>query len=247
MIAPIALGLTLLFAPAQDDDPPPPTPEQIEAAVDAIEVGIEEENLEATLEAIKAAQAVPHEDVTEALSKAARLPEIEIAVAALDVLGRIDDESAVAELKRIRKKGKKLLEQEAWAIELWRAMGRRGDTELVDLIADASLQQQHFKVDRARILALGKIRSVESVEALMGLMKRIAKKEINAFMDPFRASLIALTGQDAGHNRDLWEEWWNDNKRDLELPEEEQAIENKKIRFTWDAFWKGEKKKEGGR
>ncbi|QDU69259.1 hypothetical protein [Engelhardtia mirabilis] len=250
MLTALTLALLVSLAPAQEETPPP-TPEQVELAVSAIESGLEEHDLEATLAAIEAAKTVPHEDVTEALGEAARTPELEIGVAALDALGRIEHDSAVAELKKVRKKAKKLLDEEAWAIELWRAMGRRGDAELIDELADGSVTAQHFKVDRARILALGKIRSPKSVEALMDLMKRIAIKEVNGFMDPFRASLGALTGQDAGHNRPLWQAWWNDNKRSLALPEEEAVIENKKIRVVWEGFWKDRKQKDdegdGGR
>lgn len=249
MIAPLTLALALSFNPVQDEDEtPPPSPELIESTVEAIETALEEKDLEAATAAVRAAQAVPDEDVTEILAEVAQKDEAELALAALDVLGRIGHESAVDEFKKIHRKGKKRLgKDEDWALELYRSMGRTGSTDLLEVIGKDSLDKSNLRLDKARILAIGKIRDPKSVETLMSLMNKVRVRDRQPFMDHFRASMAALTGDDAGGSLPLWQAWWNDNKRKLELPEQEPEIEVKKLRVVWEGFWRAssDRKKKG--
>lgn len=244
-------GLLATAPFAQDEDPPapPPSREQVEAAVEAIEAALEAEDRDALAGAIDAARAVPHEDVCEALAEASLAFEFgETAAQALDALGRIEHEDGFERLEKLYKKQRKKLDENvAWGVELFRSIGRTGNPDAVKLLGADSLTGQELRLDRARILALGKVRTVESIETLVSLYNRVRPNEVNKYADQMRTTFAALTGEDVEGGRDGISRWWNDNKRGLELPEEEPTIQNKKLQLVWRQFWGREEGEDGGR
>lgn len=252
MLTTLSLCLPILLSlSVQDDDPEPqpPTKEQVEAAVEQIEDALEAEDSDAVLAAVQAAISVPHEDVVDALADAATNFELrDVSGAAIDALGRIDHEDAVGKLTRLHSRQSKRIEEDPdWAIGLFRALGRTGDLKALDALAKGSLNGQVLKLDKARILSIGKIRHPEAVEELVGLYNKVRQNETHKYSEVMRTSVAALTGVDFGGGRNAMIEWWNDNKRSLELPEEEPEIEARKLRMTWEGFWNDRKQKEGGR
>ncbi|MHC4375532.1 MAG: hypothetical protein ACYS26_02935, partial [Planctomycetota bacterium] len=105
------------------------------------------------------------------------------------------------------------------------------------------------KIVQARLLSLGKIRSEDAVEELITLMNSAAgagagkgkgngggARSNAAHMEEIRMALYALLEEDAGSSRDDWQKWWNDNKRDFEVSEEEGELEGPLGR-KWGQYW----------
>jgi hypothetical protein len=79
---------------------------------------------------------------------------------------------------------------------------------------------------KARIEALGKIRSKKSVEALIDLMYVAKPWTLGSVRAALRDSLEKLTGQKFQgrqkfiEERDEWKNWWNDNRNRFKLEED---------------------------
>ena len=69
------------------------------------------------------------------------------------------------------KKNKAILEDEIVAEQYYLALGQKGDKKALKVLTDGlSKTNRGDKVTRARILALGRIRDTDSVEALIDVM-----------------------------------------------------------------------------
>jgi HEAT repeat protein len=191
---------------------------------------------------------LPHEDVVEALEEGLEDKQHEVQLATLDVLGLIDHEEAMKLLAKLAKKDKKLQDDEDLAAQLFKSLGRYGVEKNMDLFVRNIFASKGPKVVQARLLSLGKIRDNDAVEELIALMNSAAgagagkgnggggARANAAHMDEIRTALYALLGEDAGSSRDDWQKWWNDNKRDFEVAEEEPELEGPLGR-KWSRYW----------
>ncbi|MEO0651135.1 MAG: hypothetical protein AAFZ65_10700 [Planctomycetota bacterium] len=251
MLKTLALCLTLAAPLPQDDDPErtPPSAEQVAAAVASIEAAIEAEDADAALSAIQAAIEVPHEDVGEALAEVARDEDYDdVSLAAIDALGRLDHECGVEELAKLHKKqARKRGDDLDWSITVYRALGRTGRVEALDVLGREGLRRELPRRDNARLLAIGNIRHVDSVETLVKLYERVGRYTSNHYDEALQVSIAALTGEVIQKGRRPLQDWWRDNKDDLEISAVPPEIENRRLRATWEAFWNPRQKDDGTR
>lgn len=267
----IALTLSLSFASTAGPVPAPLPPavrfqESVQDAGDEEHAPLDEEAMAALVERLEALlgdkqaapedkveliwQAVefPHEDVVEVLADGVDDKQHDVRLAALDALGLIDHEDAMQVLAKLVKKDKRLQKDEELAAQLFKSLGRYGDEDNLDLFTKGILNAEG-EVFQARVLALGKIRTKESVEELLGVMNsgggggRLGAKSI-AYMDQLRLSLHALLGEDAGATRDKWQAWWNANRRGLEVSVEEPELEGQLGR-RWERYWRKDTRTTG--
>ena len=266
----LALGLVLPLAPAFLPAPAPAPaplviedeeeeaeldPELVEATVEALEAAFEKGvEVPERVQAIEAAAEVPHEDVAVALRDGLRDKDLEVLQTTVQVLGKMETvDRALDELVRFYKKDRRLKDDYGLKAETLRSIAWRGSPETLDLLSDDLFTNTDKRVLQARIYGIGRCRTPEAVEALMDIMKSAGQKKVKPFMDDLRLSLAVLTGADNGNSQNRWIQWWGDNKRDLEVPEQQPEI-HKGLQKKWDAFWntkpvprkKGEEE-EGGR
>jgi len=223
----------------QEEEPPapaPPTDEQVEQAVAKLRAVLAKGAFDEKVAAITEAEACLHADVVAVIAGALRDDAAEVRVAAAESLGRMDVEAALDALHTAVKR-RATVEEEALAVALYKSIGRHGDPASIDVLEDNALGSPD-KVAQARILALGRIRDIESVEALMGLMNklRVAKGAGSKQMQELRVALHVLTGVDQGADRRDWQRWWNDSKRTLEISAEVPELD-RKLERLWDEFW----------
>jgi len=229
----------------QDDPPEAPAPLDERAVAELVDqltelLGDKQVSPDDKVELIWRAVDLPHEDVVEALEEGVDDKQHEVRLATLDVLGLIDHEDAMKFLAKVAKKDKKLQKDEELAAQLYKSLGRYGNEDHLALFTKGILNTKGAEF-QARVLALGKIRTEEAVEELMAVMNggggggRLGAKSI-AFMDQVRLSLHALLGEDAGATRDKWQAWWNENRKDLEVSEEEPELEGQLGR-RWERYW----------
>lgn len=238
----------------QDDEETEQPPVDEEAVADLVErleelLGDRQAAPEDKIELIWEAVELPHEDVVDALEEGLDDKQQEVRLATLDVLGLIDHEDAMKLLAKLARKDKKLQDDEELAAQLFKSLGRYGVEKNMDLFTKNIFASKGSKVVQARLLSLGKIRSEDAVEELISLMNSAAgigagKGKGNgggarskvAHMDEIRMSLYALLEEDAGSSRNDWQKWWNDNKRDFEVSEEEGDLEGPLGR-KWGQYW----------
>jgi len=234
------LALPLL---AQDEAPPEPDPKDVEAALAQLEKAFGDGDSADRIRAIERGAEVEHATVIAALAEGLSDDGRDVRIAAIGALRTMNHPAALAPLAeraaRVRA-GKPGPEKAAGQTEelaaLLRAVGQHADPSTIDLFAAGALSNEDAAVVRARVLSLGRIRTKQSVEALMALMRKAGRKDVQAHMGEFRLALVAATGVDHGRSQDLWLGWWNDRKKEFEAPEKEPLMP-RRDKQAWDAYW----------
>ena len=222
------------------------SPEEIEASRSALETAFKRGEVEERLAAIEAHGRVADPVVVDWLSKGLRDKTPAVRDAALDALRWSEYPTAREELESFYKHEKKLRKDRVFGPQLVRAIAQHGNRSSIELLAKDGLSELDAKLTEARILGLGHIRDVKSVEALMGLMKKASRRRTQPYMNEFQMSLMVLTGTDSGKSQDAWIAWWNDNKRGLEVAPVAPELP-KHLQRKWDRYWGVETKKDRGR
>ncbi|MCH2100436.1 MAG: hypothetical protein MK209_00720 [Planctomycetes bacterium] len=250
-----ALFFILLPALPQEPVPDAETPAEVEGEQEAeeltpekalamIEAAVKSKQLDLIFIAVQDAGKVPDKKVVKELSKLLKHKDSEVRFETVNALRyNAHDEATNVLLKA--KSNKAIIEDERCAEEYYYALGQKGDKKAVKILADnLTKTNRGDKVTRARILSLGRIREVESVEALMGCMVSGSARGRHPQMTEIHTSLTVLTGAEIRMNQDDWIAWWNDNKRGLKLTKQEQELGSRKGRAAWMTLWATPEDKE---
>lgn len=228
----------------------PPTKAEVQAALAALAAGLAEPAPEDQIAALEAAREVLAPELVAAISKATAHEVPEVALAALDALGRMDFEPALAELLRLQKRAKKLNDDDRLCAALLRAIARYGREANLPLFSKAAFKTGKPQTTRACILALGRVRSDRALEELLDLVNRAPLlpgtgkgQGGTPNRAEFRLALAVLTGQDLGLDRRDWQAWWNQNRKQFHVAAEEPELEGQ-LGNQWRAYWEG---REGAR
>jgi len=253
----LALAASLLLpAPAlscpQDDELPPIDPKVLEAAIVDLDAGLKSKLAEERSAAILRNSELDHPEIIERIHGALKDDSSEVVGQALGALRWMQHPEALERLHRSLRKDKRIQKQPELLASLLQAVAQHQDPSSVELLEDDVFKNTHRDVVRARILGLGHIRTTDSVEALIGLLKKTDSRKLKPHMESFRVSLMVLTGADHGLASSAWIAWWNDNKKKLEvsavaplLPKKEQASWNRYWGYDYD-MGRGRKREERG-
>ena len=199
-------------------------------------------------EAVKGGEAGP---LLEVLTRAGRTADAEVVAGVAGLLKHRHGEVRLGALEALRfnadpaaadallKAGKdrKLLADPASAEAYYMALGQKADPRAVKLLAKGLTGTEGGdKVVRARILALGRIRTNEAVEELYGVLVSGAGRRAHPQMRELHLALTVLTGAEVESNRNAWQRWWNDHRRDLEVSAELPELE-RRTQKTWERAW----------
>jgi HEAT repeat protein len=245
----IPLLFVALAAFAQEEAQDP-----ITAAVERLKEAYGSESETDQVEAIRAAVGVVDPEVIKLVAKGLRSRSDDVAAAAIDALGRMMDLMALEELHRAYRRGGNLREDEELYALLIKSIGRHGNPGSLDVLGDLSFKHLTIASGRARIMALGNIRTEESVETFVslarkagGVSRRRGKVESGwhgKFRSYARVAMAVLTGQDFGLSAVDWGTWYRENRRNLEIAERRPEVSPEIAEF-WGKFW-GEPYYEGG-
>lgn len=252
--APTLLSSAPLVLSQEDTDEVTPDKDAIKAALERLKVAFDKDTeTPERIEAISSMRDVPCKEVAKALAKGLKDKDLEVVQTTLEVLAKMDVDAALDQLVAFHKRDRRLKDDEALLENTLKAIAWRGDPSTIDLLSDDIFTDASKGVLRARILGLGRIRTTESVKALIGIMKSSSKNKANPYMDELNLSLAVLTGVDKGKSQDRWFSWWNDNKKTLEVSEQPPEIQ-KQLQRKWDKYWgikmekeRGEKREDRGR
>lgn len=232
----------------EEADKEAPTPEE---AANAIRDALRNRDMngERFQEILEANGLVAAEEVTKELGKGVKHKEDWARTACLTALRWNDHESALDELLRF-KRDKKLHETPATGVAFALGLGQKGGLDpesagkAADVLGDMLDERElPFPVTQAAIRGLGRCRVAEAPEALMDFIKAGPVRAKGYILD-LRVAMGVLLGHDAGQRPNEWTDWWSDEGKKLEVPEEPYEIPQERMRLQWEELWKSPMQKE---
>ena len=174
-----------------------------------------------------------------------------IRYAALKALRFNEDPESLSRLLKFSK-DKRLKTDTNYHVEYIYALGQKADKKAAKIIKDDLVMSSAVdqKILAAKVLALGRIREIDSIETLMGFTvsggrRGGARKRGGTvpMRQEVQTSLAVLTGVELGNNAQAWNDWWNDNKRGFKISSKEGTISNARLDRRWKALWMTETEK----
>lgn len=257
MFTPIALAFVLALQGPGGGGPPPGEggagsgnrPQQPPAGAPADPKAIEEcvANLQAAfgkdgstakkLDALGKASAIVDARVVAAAKEGLNDKETSVVAATVEALGQLRHPSALEALQGFYKKERKKLADDLTLMPaLVKAIGRHGSPSSIALLKDDAFEQKTYLTAQARILSLGNIRTIESLEALIDLSKMVGPNRMDGLRNDMRLSIARLTGVDLGPESAAWTRWWNDNKKGFEVAKEPPKLDTG-LQRQWESYW----------
>lgn len=195
----------------------------------------------AALLAIREHGLTPEGAIAKVLGSALRHKDPEVRLAALAALrGNVAPESLGALLGAAD--AAELLADEHAAAEYYLALGQKGDARALPVLVEGLHVSRGSPVVNARILAIGHIRSPDSVAALMRFLKSggsgsgKAKRSRNPHMRDLATALTVLTGESFGADATAWIRWWTEHEHGYALPDFPPELP-KRTKRTWSSLW----------
>ena len=243
----LALALALAVAPAApavDPQEPPrgerndgPSKAEIAAALAALKTGLAAKEPSERIAALQSAAEVVHADVVKAIAKATADPAVEVRDFALDLLGKIDEPTALESLHTyLNKHRKELVDDPDRYVLVMKSAARHRNPKTIPLLTDKMFDTQHHLVVRARILALANLPDKRAVEAVFDIVTKGDRRKVLPHMDSVQLTLLVLLGVDVGTNLDRCIAWWNENKKTYELAAAFPKLPEARLR-DWQTFW----------
>lgn len=219
-----------------DDKPAPPDPARVKAAVAQLDKAFRGGTKEEKLKALQEQSDVLDAEVIKQIAKGLSDKELDVQKSAIVALRWMDHPDALKELHSLAKTPRDLRKEPVVFTELLKAIGQHSSPTSIAILTDDLWSVPEQGVIQARILSLGRIRTIESVEALMSLMKAAGPQRIQNVMADFRLALVQLTGVDKGVSQQLWSEWWNDNRARFKV-EPTAAPMPRELGMRWEVYW----------
>lgn len=248
----LLLSLTLaaaLYAPQQPA--PPPDPLKVKAAVAELARAFEKGLASECVAAIQNATPLIDASVIEGIARGLKSGDKLVVSAALEALRAMPHAKSSSALVGVFERDKKLRKDPELAVKLVKAIGQHQFASTREVLAAGGVNDDAGPVIEARILAIANVRSVESVETLIAMMRTAGREKIAPYLPTFRVALMRLVGEDAGHTQEAWMSWWGEHKKGLEVSAQAAPMPREQ-QLRWDSFWgneidQGRSKKRGER
>lgn len=224
--------------------PAAPSAQAVEQMVTRLKAALKGKDQAAALDAVRAAANVPHGDVVEALNPGLQAADPALVRGTLEALGVMPSPEALKRLRAYAKRERKSLEKdEDLHVLVLQSVARHRSQDTLDDFLDKLFTKGSTAVVKARIFSTGQLRHRDTVERLIGEMRRNDRRRVKNHMRHFQIVLARLTGQDLGQNQDRWIDWWKAVDEGWEvtpkpplMPEELQRV--------WDGYWGNQRKYE---
>jgi hypothetical protein len=213
---------------------PPPDPA---TAAEKIRVALDEAVAPA-LSTIDSFGSIADHRVTKAVGLGLRHKDPAVQGAAIKALRYNKDKSAVSELLEVRRQ-KSIIEDAVLGAEYYLALGQHADIKALPVLAEnLNRSKTQDKIVRARVLALGRMRTNAAIEALIRFSvssrRRGQRNEVNL-------ALTALTGEEldrgGDRSRSTWTAWWSDHKKHFKVAVQEPELP-KRVARNWERIWR---------
>lgn len=175
--------------------------------------------------------------LVEAIRPALRDPSEEVRRAALAALGRSRAPEALdALLEHSAMEANRLRSHPREQAQLFRSLGQHADARALRVLASNALASLEAEPLRARILALGRIRTHASVDALVALARSLPFAEEQQVLHELRVTFAVLTGETPGQTAASIVRAWGERRAGFVVPEELPALPPALAR-RWLAAW----------
>lgn len=226
---------------APDDEvAKPPSKEEIARSLAALKEAYAQETTDLVVGALQTWEGVPAaEIVAELVDVGLDHDEQPVVIGTIEALGHLQHPDALEALHKFLKRNAKRLRGREGAPEfapLLMAIGRHANEASIEPLVDDIFLEPTREVVRARLMSLGNIRSPRSVEALCDLMRKVDRRKVQPYANDLRLALVVLTGVDRGTDLDRWVQWWNENKKSLEVLEKPPQMPEE-LQTRWDRYW----------
>lgn len=236
MILPLLLTLPALFVPPVQGTPPKaPDSDAVKVAVTTLKEAFAQGDAGPRIRAIEGAAGLADPEVVRQLGRGLGDKDVAVQKAAIEALRFNRHEKACDELLA-RAKSKAAKDDLPLYATLIRAIGQHGDPRSIEILSENPWSAPDAQVIQARILGLGRVRTKEAVKALTDLMEVAGYARVQPFMKDFRLALWSLTGVDQGEARDLWLQWFRENRSNLKIAADAGA-EPKELSRRWQVYW----------
>jgi HEAT repeat protein len=233
-----ALAALLLACPSGAQERKP-----AEDALFALRASFSEGDEQDQVDAIRKGAELPDLAVIEELARGLHAPSPCVREAAILALGRNRSPKALAALHALWGSGWRLRENEELFVRLVRSIGRRGDPSSLPLLADRPAFAQTLAVGTARVAAMARIRTRDSLLALLEGQRQAAnatrprRRGAGPILAvPYQSALAELTGVDRGAAAADWQSWWKQSGGGFAVPEKRPEI-GREHRLRWEAYW----------
>ena len=230
----------------------PAAPPDAGAAIDTAKSSGSEESM------LDALEAAGRSGDAKAVSKiVATLDGASMAVrrAAIEALGRIKDPAALDALHAELKRSTTARDSDATYAALIKEIGRHGNPKSIQILADDPFERLTLEAGTARIMGLGRIRTRESLDALLALSRKagpsarrgrgvIDSEWAGRFREPMRNSAVVLTGKDFGSSRPDWEKWLREEGKKATISPERPPVPAD-VKAYWERYWEEDYDKSG--
>jgi HEAT repeat protein len=199
------------------------------------------------LDALEAAKTADDRPTVDLCAQALKSQYVAVRLAALDALGRMRNAEALVRLHAAYRTSTETRDNDEVFAALLQAIGRRSDPRSVDVLADDPFERLTLESGKARIMGLSRIRTKESLEALVAMSRKaspsarrgrgvVDSQWAGRFREAMRCCAVVLTGKDFGASRPDWEKWWNENKDTFKVSEQRPPVPAD-VRVYWERYW----------
>ncbi len=232
------LSLCVLAVQEGQASKTPPGAEQVARVAAALDDALRSGETRQIQLALESAREAPHPAVVGRVLRFLEDDRTEVKLAALQVLRWLEHPDALEALQRAAKE-RKLMKVPELALGVLRGIGQHAQPSSIAVLAHDPFEPADAACVRARIFGLARIRRLEALAALFGILAPVGvggQRRIQSRMEDVRLGLMILTGVDQGSSPELWESWWRDNKKSFRIPLEAPPLP-KDLRQAWEAFW----------
>ena len=229
----------LIVVPLDLQSPSAPDPARVKSALAQLDKAFKEGQGAERTKAIQDNRQVLDADVIRSIARGIEDRDAAVARAAIDALRFMEHPEALKMLHDAAAPQSPLRKDPELYAAIVRAIGQHASPTSIPLLKEDIWTVQDFGVVQARIMSLGRIRTIASVEALILMMRTGGPLKIQPFMEDFRIALAVLTGVDEGRSQDFWMHWWNDNREKLKIDPKPAPIE-KALQKRWDSYWRSD-------
>jgi len=233
MILALLAPLLLTLSPPAEE--PRPAPERVKAAVTELKDAFAKPEAGPRIRAIEGGADLADADVVAHIAKGLDDRDVAVQKAAIEAL-RFNTHKKSLDALQARARQKAAKDDLTVYATLIRAVGQHGSPSSIDLLTENPWSTPDALVLEAKILGLARIRTNEAVKVVVDLMEIAGPHKIEPFMPSFRLALWSLTGTDQRGARELWLQWYRENKGKLKVAPE-PATEPPELARRWQRYW----------
>lgn len=239
-LTPLLLGVALWLGVRVDDEPKsPPSQADVTRVADELAQAFRSSDVKRIQAALEAAVGVPDASIVRMVVRGLDDEREPVVLDTLQTLRWLGHPDALSALHATAKDRKRMKAPQVAAAVL-RAIAQHADPSSIAVLAHEPFEPRDGACVRARLFGLARIRTSESLEALLGILALTGpggrERRILPQMDDARLSLMVVTGVDQGASPENWERWWRANRKTFRIPAQAPLLP-KDQREVWDLFF----------